>query len=255
MDAVPQILVEPGNPFGFDAGQFDELTRGLRAELGPSYDVRVAYRAQAGAGVTLYEVIHYWIPWEAVKGALAAQLIKLTVDWYKGRRESGSDASDPRPIWISVHVTGEGTVLREARIEQPEGELQYGPFADEEDRRDETFPDPPPTRPWPPTEADLPRGPTAEIRNRRAMLQALHGRVRENQRSGGRYLVLNQVVTAEVGAETGLNATESEGLFRRLVHEGYVRLRRPPEPEPLPEEPWAEIEYLTDRGLREIGEI
>src|SRR5215218_3349848 len=105
MNARPQVLVEPANPFAFDPNEFSEMIEDLSEELGSEYSVRVAYREQVGAAVTLYEVINIWLSWQnwstAAQGAVAGVLLEKVLNWRKKRREANLD-TPPRPIWIKV---------------------------------------------------------------------------------------------------------------------------------------------------------
>lgn len=107
MDTTPQILVEPGNPFGFDPTEFTELIDIIREEFSPEYDVRVAYREQVGAAVTLYEVIDFWLSWQswfgAAQGVLLERLLAKVLEWRRRRREV-KPATSASPIWIRVIV-------------------------------------------------------------------------------------------------------------------------------------------------------
>ena len=257
-------MVEPGNPFGFDPEEFAELVDAVREELGAEYDVRVAYREQVGAAVTLYEVVDVWMSWQGwVAGAQGYMLGKLAdktaariLQWYRERREAAPDAPD-RPIWVRVIVdTGEAKeVVVEARLREPGGEAEYGPFSDEEEDRERVRRGPPPVRPWPPAQGDLSQRPSRELANRRSMLEGVHAAVTEAQRQGRGSVSFDSALIAGIATGMKLNATESRGLFKRLVKGNYVSLIGPLEDDAESGELRAEVEYLTDEGLREIGEL
>ena len=87
------------------------------------------------------------------------------------------------------------------------------------------------------------------------MLEVIHAMVREAQRQEREVVVLDSPTVVGIGRQMQHNAAESKGLFRRLIKEGYVRLRSPLEDIEATGELRAEVEYLTDRGLELIGEI
>jgi hypothetical protein len=259
MDTTPQILVEPGNPFGFDPTEFAELIDIIREELSPEYDVRVAYREQVGAAVTLYEVIDFWLSWQswsaAAQGALLERLVAKTLEWRRRRREA-RPATIARPIWIRVIVaSGEAKVVGEVRVGDSEGEPEYGPFSNSDEDPKMLQTGPPPVRPWPPKQEDLPQRPGQELARRRIMLEAIHRIMVEAQGRGRDFVVLDSPSVAGIGSQMQLNAAESRGLFKRLIEEGYVRVRNPLQTDEDRGDLHAEVEYLTDRGLEEIGEI
>ena len=79
--------------------------------------------------------------------------------------------------------------------------------------------------------------------------------VMEAQRQEREFVVLDSPTVVAIGAQMRRNEAESKGLFKRLINEGYVRLRTPLEEINKTGALSAEVEYLTDRGLEEIGEI
>ncbi len=259
MDATPQILVEPGNPFGFDPNEFAELIEGISEELGCEYDVRTAYREQVGAAVTLYEVIEFWLSWQswsaAAQGALGAKLLDKALEWHRKRREANPDIPS-RPIRIRVIAKrGEWEILREVQVGEFSGEVEYGPFADDLESSRDLEKGPPSLRAWPPAEEDLPQRQGRELADRRIMLEVIHAMVMEAQRQEREFVVLDSSTVVGIGRQMRHNAAESRGLFRRLIEKGYVRLRSPLKDIEATGELRAEVEYLTDRGLKIIGEI
>jgi hypothetical protein len=259
MDAKQQILVEPGNPFGFDPAEFADLVQGISEELGREYDVRVAYREQVGAGVTLYEVVNVWLSWqnwsEGAQGALVGIILEKILEWRRRRREA-NPAAFARPIWARVIVTlREAQVVGEVRIGGSDGEPEYGPFSDSDEDPKRLQKEIPPIRPWPPRQEDLPQRSGRELARRRIMLEAIHAMVVEAQERGHDAVIVDSPTVTGLGRQIQLDAAESRGLFKRLVEEGYIRLRRPLQADTSSEDLRAEVEYLTDRGLEEIGEI
>ena len=87
------------------------------------------------------------------------------------------------------------------------------------------------------------------------MLEGVHAAVTEAQRQGRGSVALDSALIAGIGTGMMLNATESRGLFKRLVEGDYVSLIGPLENDTGSGELRAEVEYLTDEGLREIGEL
>ena len=61
------LLLEPGNPNDITKEDLAELRQQLTAQL-DGVEVAVAYHPQKGAGVTLDEVLHVWVPgWEFLR--------------------------------------------------------------------------------------------------------------------------------------------------------------------------------------------
>jgi hypothetical protein len=87
------------------------------------------------------------------------------------------------------------------------------------------------------------------------MLEAIHAMVMEAQRQEREFVVLDSPTVVAIGTQMRRNEAESKGLFKRLINEGYVRSRTPLEEINEIGALSAEVEYLTDRGLEEIGEI
>ncbi len=64
---MQQLLLEPGNPYDITKEDLEELRQQLTAQL-DAIDVAVAYHPPKGAGVTLDEVLHIWLPgWEFLR--------------------------------------------------------------------------------------------------------------------------------------------------------------------------------------------
>jgi hypothetical protein len=64
---MQQLLLEPGNPYDITQEDLEELRRQLTAQL-DGVEIAVAYYPPKGAGVTLDEVLHIWLPgWEFLR--------------------------------------------------------------------------------------------------------------------------------------------------------------------------------------------
>jgi hypothetical protein len=255
----PQILVEPGNPFGFDPEEFAELVDTVRKEVDSDFDVRVGHREQVGAAVTLHEVVDFWLSWEAwstaAQAVLLEQLLGGAVRWWTRRRERHPEAPF-RPLSARVIVARDKTVVvGEVKIGTPGGEPEYRMLPRDRESIEDAGRSAPPVRPWPPSEGDLPQRPGQERARRRIMLEEIHVTVKEAQRRGRPTAVYYPETVAAIGETMGLNAVESDGLFRRLAEGAYLRIRdtRPDLREA--EDSRLEVEYLSDLGLREIGEL
>lgn len=255
----PQILVEPGNPFGFDPEEFAELVDAVREAVGAGYDVRVGHREQVGAAVTLHEVVDFWLSWQAwstaAQAVLLEELLRGAVWWWTGRRERHPDAPF-RPLSARVIVAGDRTmVVGEVKVGAPEGEPEYRTLPGDRASIEDVGRSAPPVGPWPPGEGDLPQRPGRERAQRRVMLEEIHVAVKEAQRRGRPTAVFYPETVAAIGETMGLNAVESEGLFRRLAEGAYLRMRDTQPDLRKAENSRAEVEYLSDQGLREIGEL
>lgn len=205
----------------------------------------------------------FWISLEAwsatARGVLLGKLVDKTLEWRRKRREA-NPAPPFQPLSINIIAYGsEVKVVGEARIQDPGDDVEYGPFSNDERRYAEEAlqQGPPPVRQWPPDQDHLPHRPSRsrELANRRIMLEGVHAVVNEAQRQGCESVVFNSANIVGLGAQMHLNAAESKGLFKRLVQEGYVRLRIPLDEDVELDDLRAEVEYLTDRGLRVIGEL
>jgi hypothetical protein len=102
---MSRLILEPGNPHDFEAHELEELAAELHAQTRKGVDV--ALRAERGYGGPLHEVLHVWIPWKALEGAAAAQVVNLLVSWLK-KRWKKDDAQHPgqaRPRSLLVWTT------------------------------------------------------------------------------------------------------------------------------------------------------
>lgn len=260
-DTRPQILVEPGNPFGIGRDEFAELVDQYGDELGTDYDFQVAYRDQVGAAVTFYEVVDFWLSWQgwftAAQAVLMERLLEMALGWHRRRREK-NPAAPSRPFSARAIVSageGKAVVLGEAKTGVSGREAEYRLFQDDEKSREELQKAPPPVRPWPPRQEDLPQRPAQELTLRRLMLERLHAMIREAQNQERETVVFDSAIVVDIGTSMELNAVESKGLFKRLVQGNYLRLHDSLGDHLDSDELHVEVEYLTDKGLREIGEL
>jgi hypothetical protein len=135
---MTQVIIEPGNPNDFTADELDELARSL-CSADSSLDVRTAIRPERGYGVTLDEVLNIWV--EATSGITGTVgvgvIITTVVKWAKERWRKDRDQHDghtPRARVLPFYGP-DGTVMKQVRIDIPDGEPQEQPSARYEPRR------------------------------------------------------------------------------------------------------------------------
>jgi hypothetical protein len=121
-NAVDEIILDPKNPRDLQPKELRPLAQEL-TQLDLGYEVRVGLvdeKWDGRFGVTFWEVLTVWIPWQHL-GELAAraavkQLIEQTVKWLWQRR------NNRRPKYIEI-LGSDGRVLKAVRSEQPDADL------------------------------------------------------------------------------------------------------------------------------------
>lgn len=82
---MQQLLLEPGNPYDITKEDLEELRQQLRAQLN-GVEVAVAYHPHKGAGVTLDEVLHIWLPgWEFLRDEGYSMLLGAAIESMRQR--------------------------------------------------------------------------------------------------------------------------------------------------------------------------
>lgn len=105
---VARVILETSNPLDLSVEELEELARQLRA-LDGELTVSVGMQEQRGAGVTFWDVLHFWIPEpEFMRDALYGYLIAQCQQALSARRKRKHQSN--RPSSIIVHLP-DGTVV------------------------------------------------------------------------------------------------------------------------------------------------
>lgn len=124
---MQKVLLEPLNPNDLTV---DELTAFARTLKPDSDEVKVVvgHEEQRGAGVTMWDVLHFWVPGpEFVRDAIYGYLIAECLAFMKNRRNRKHSAK--RPISIVV-LLPDGTEVD--KIVDKVGESQQEPDSQDE---------------------------------------------------------------------------------------------------------------------------
>lgn len=93
---MPQILIQPGNPYDLQAEDLEDLVEAIR-EIYPDNEIRLAYNDQVGHQVTLYEVVTVWIPAASDNAALlllVGQAVAWAIRRFRGEEQEQNDQGD-----------------------------------------------------------------------------------------------------------------------------------------------------------------
>lgn len=102
------VIIETPNPLDLTVPELEELARSLES-IDARLDVRVATQEQRGAGVTFWDVLHFWIPdLDFMRDALYGYLIGRCQEALAARRKRKHQ--ERRPSSIIVHLS-DGTVV------------------------------------------------------------------------------------------------------------------------------------------------
>jgi hypothetical protein len=96
------VLLETQNPLDLTVAELKSFVRSL--EIGPQpVKVVVGYEEQRGAGVTLWDVLHFWVPdADFLRDAMYGYLIGKCLDFMQNRRKRKH--AENRRIAIVVHL-------------------------------------------------------------------------------------------------------------------------------------------------------
>ena len=120
---MQQVILETPNELDLTVPELQALARELES-ANDHLQVRVGTHEQRGAGVTFWDVLHFWIPEpEFMRDALYGYLIGRCQEVLRARR-SGKH-QEKRPMCIVVHLP-DGSV---AEIIEEGGELGDAPRA------------------------------------------------------------------------------------------------------------------------------
>lgn len=123
-----QIIIEPRNPLDLSPDDLADFADSLRA-LNPAYDVRFAHREQRGYGVTWWEVVNVWLPWDSVTDAVVGAIVGLAVDW--ARRRFKRDPETQRGKYIVIYGP-DGKVLKSVSVSSSDAEPENRTAQDQE---------------------------------------------------------------------------------------------------------------------------
>jgi hypothetical protein len=128
------IIIETGSPHFTESDDLESLASSLRSQS-TDIDVIIAPPTkQRGYAVTLWEVVHVWIPWQELSLVAAGWVLDESKDWVKGRvqksraetvvfkKENPNTWHIVRPtavIIYNVHGDIVTTVEQEASDEEP----------------------------------------------------------------------------------------------------------------------------------------
>lgn len=81
------LVLEAGNPYDIANEELEAFGQALRDRV-PGLEAVVApERQQRGVGVTWWEVVTVWVPWDDLRGAAAALFLKGVKDWVATRMQ------------------------------------------------------------------------------------------------------------------------------------------------------------------------
>ena len=117
---VPALLLETNNPLDMEPAHLEELAARLRPLLS-DIDVALAYEDQAGAGVTLHEVLHVWLPSaDFVKEAVWTLVFNEIITFMKERFRRPHSGTRPKSITFN---DPDGNAVLEITIKTPDGPI------------------------------------------------------------------------------------------------------------------------------------
>lgn len=118
---MPQVILETPNELDLTVPELHALARTMENSAS-DLQVKVASQEQRGAGVTFWDVLHFWIPDpEFMRDALYGYLIGKCQEGLRARRSR--KYQEKRPMCIVVHVP-DGSVVE---VVQDGGELGDSP--------------------------------------------------------------------------------------------------------------------------------
>lgn len=82
---VGNIIIETGSPYFTETDDLESLASSLRFRSENTDVVIAPPSEQRGYAVTLWEVVHVWIPWEELGLVAAGWVLDEAKDWVKGR--------------------------------------------------------------------------------------------------------------------------------------------------------------------------
>lgn len=135
---MTRILVEPGNPLGFEPEELQDLAERLR-DLDSEYDVGIAYSDQFGRAVTWWEVVSIWFA-STIGNAVINQIVQVVVDWFRSLYTKEHHSNRPKLIRLVRYERETGEVFEVIEITGSEGQDVTRKPPDEYDKRPRTLP-------------------------------------------------------------------------------------------------------------------
>ena len=107
---VPNIIIETGSPYFTEREDLESLASSLRSRSVDTDVIIAPPGEQRGYAVTLWEVVHVWIPWEELSLVAAGWVLDETKDWVKGRlqksrAEKEKSQEENSNVWHIVRPT------------------------------------------------------------------------------------------------------------------------------------------------------
>jgi hypothetical protein len=131
--AVPSIIIEPGSPHFTESENLELLASSLRLRSADTGVIIAPPTEQRGYAVTLWEVVHVWVPWQELSLVAAGWVLDEAKGWVKGRVQKSrtekekSQKENPN-AWIIVRPTAvniynvNGDILTTIKQEASDGE-------------------------------------------------------------------------------------------------------------------------------------
>lgn len=130
------ILIAPQGSSDPSADDLQSLADKIHADLRVDVEVRSAKPWIPGtAGVTFWEVVSLWVPWDHLRDMAAGAIITAFVGWARARFRTGNG----RPKYGRI-LGPDGRVIRSVRLDSVDSEPEDS--TDEDSAQESVFPRP-----------------------------------------------------------------------------------------------------------------
>ena len=127
------IVIAPQGSSDPSADDLQSLADKIHADLRADVEVRSAKPWILGtAGVTFWEVVSVWVPWDQVRDMAAGAIITAFVGWARARFRSGKG----RPKYGRI-LGPDGRVIRSVKLDKVDSEPED--LTEEDRARDNVF--------------------------------------------------------------------------------------------------------------------
>jgi hypothetical protein len=129
---VDTLLLEPGNPYDITPGELEPV----RAQMARATPVRVAiaYQPHKGAGVTLVEVLNFWVPnAEFLRDEAYSVLLGMLIENMRRRFKRKHGAKRPKSIIVRDSAR-DGRVIETINIQAEDKPVVREPGDDDQTR-------------------------------------------------------------------------------------------------------------------------